>query len=119
MQANTLAREAKDRHGAGGGGKVVPGGKGEVERTLGKADVAHVELATYTSVRVAQGGEFDCPKYYPAHLFSTLNFKGIISLPTLELLDVQGMPVGTSTPADREGNSAEKEDGKRKNHAGH
>ena len=47
------------------------------------------------------------------------NFKGIISLPTLELLDVQGMPVGTSTPADGEGGSAEKEDGKRKNHAGH
>ena len=50
---------------------------------------------------------------------ATKHFKGIIILPTLELLDVQGMPVGTSTPADGEGGSAEKEDGKRKNHAGH
>ena len=84
---------------------MVSRSEGEVEGTFNQADIAHVEIPTYTSVGVTQGGESNCPKYYPAHpspqnLFS----KEALQCQDLNLLDVQGMPVGVSTRAKGDGN---------------
>ena len=99
---------------------MVSRSKGEVEGTFNQADIAHVEIPTYTSVGVTQGGESDRPKCYPAHPApQNLVSKEASQCQDLNLLDAQGVPVGASTQAKGDGDTNEKAaDVKRKIHPG-